>query len=412
MSDSRLTKLSKWLRCHCITLLKTAFFAVYLAGAMWLVLYSRQYASIVTYGIAAVFAVGLIALLWLSRRPCGGGAITEQLRSIGFTNHVGEIPELRRKYRDRENPHVTVLEFRNPSIALSKWEKSQEMLEAALNITIIDITYHVDKRRVSIRAVPAKSSIPTRLNWSDKLLSPDEFTLVLGQSALGPVTVDLTHIPHLLLGGSTGSGKTVLLRLLLMQCIKKKAHVIIADFKGGVDFSKVWHEHCKMCFDEESLLAQLDFLVSTLEERRGILVEADCRNLEEYNRKAEQALPRYILACDEVAEVLDKTGLAKAQKELLSQIEARLSLIARQGRAFGIHLMLSTQRPSADLIPGQIRTNLGFRVCGRADAILSQIILDSPAAEQIPKNSRGRFMLPDGALFQAYWFDETEVKFS
>jgi len=281
------------------------------------------------------------------------------------------VPELLRKYRDREHPQITVFEFRNPSIALGKWEKAQEILEAALNINIVDISYHVDKRRVIVRAVPAKSSIPVHLNWSDKMLASDEFTLVLGQSALGPVTVDLTHIPHVLLGGSTGSGKTVLLRLLLMQSLKKHAKVIISDFKGGVDFPRIWHEHCKMCFDEQSLLEQLDFLVATLEERRGILVNSECRNLEEYNKKSSCPLPRYILACDEVAEVLDKTGLSKEQKEVLSQIEARLSLIARQGRAFGIHLILSTQRPSADLIPGQIRTNLGFRVCGRADAILS-----------------------------------------
>ena len=118
-------------------------------------------------------------------------------------------------------------------------------------------------------------------------------------------------------------------------------------------------------------------------------------------------LPRYIFACDEIAEVLDKTGLTKEQKEIVGKIESKLSMIARQGRAFGIHLILATQRPDANILSGQIKNNVNCRICGRADTILSQIILDSTAAaEQIPKDACGRFLLYDGTLFQAYWFDD------
>ena len=108
--------------------------------------------------------------------------------------------------------------------------------------------------------------------------------------------------------------------------------------------------------------------------------------------------------------MLDKTGLTKEQKELVSQIESKLSTIARQGRAFGIHLILATQRPDAAVIPGQIKNNLDFRVCGRADNVLSQIILDSTAAaDQIPKDARGRFITGDGTVFQAFLFDENDL---
>ena len=118
-------------------------------------------------------------------------------------------------------------------------------------------------------------------------------------------------------------------------------------------------------------------------------------------------MPRLVFACDEVAEVLDKTGRSKEDKELLAQIENRLSTIARLGRAFGIHLILATQRPDANIIPGQIKNNMDFRVCGRADSVLSQIILDNTsAAEQIPKDARGRFITGDGTVFQGYLFDE------
>ena len=72
----------------------------------------------------------------------------------------------------------------------------------------------------------------------------------------------------ILLGGSTGSGKSVLLKLLLMQAIKKGAVVSIADFKGGVDFPPVWHKQCQMCIEEESTLSLLTELVDELQRRK------------------------------------------------------------------------------------------------------------------------------------------------
>ena len=107
---------------------------------------------------------------------------------------------------------------------------------------------------------------------------------------------------------------------------------------------------------------------------------------------------------------LDKTGADSQRKKLLAQIENKLCTIARQGRAFGIHLILATQRPDATIIPGQIRNNMDFRVCGRADNVLSQIILDNTsAAEQIPKDAWGRFITADGTVFQGYLFDEGQL---
>ena len=92
---------------------------------------------------------------------------------------------------------------------------------------------------------------------------------------------------------------------------------------------------------------------------------------------------------------------------MLAQIESRLATLARLGRAFGIHLILATQRPDANILPGQIKNNLDFRVCGRADDILSGIILGNNSADdQIPKDARGRFITGDGTVFQAYLFDE------
>lgn len=178
----------------------------------------------------------------------------------------------------------------------------------------------------------------------------------------------------------------------------------------GRDFPIVWQEWSKIIIDEQSLLETLTQIVEELEQRKTILRAEDCANIDEYNHNTGNDLRRIIFACDEIAEVLDKTGLDKCNKETVSKIEAKLSVIARQGRAFGIHLILATQRPDATILSGQIRNNLDYRVCGRADNVLSQIILDSTAAsEQIPKDAQGRFIMHDGTVFQGYLFDENKM---
>ena len=106
------------------------------------------------------------------------------------------------------------------------------------------------------------------------------------------------------------------------------------------------------------------------------------------------------------------TGLTKEEKEQVARMENRLSTIARQGRAFGIHLFLSTQRPDANILSGQIKNNIGYRICGRADNVLSMIILDNTdASDKIPHDAQGRFLTGDGTVFQAYWFDDTKEMF-
>ena len=192
-----------------------------------------------------------------------------------------------------------------------------------------------------------------------------------------------------------------------MQCVKKGAVVCVADFKGGVDFPEVWHRKCRMVFENTDLFEMLTTLVDELERRKDQLRSSGYANIDEYNKSNGNLLSRIVFACDEVAEVLDKNGLSKDDKELVSKIEGKLSVIARQGRAFGIHLILATQRPDANILTGQIRNNIDCRICGRADNVLSQIILDNTnAADQIPKDAQGRFIWHDGTVFQGYLFDE------
>ena len=403
---------------------KVFFIPLYLAGAVFV--WSRQDAisaqaertelispileAAMTHALAAYLLAGGVALAVLLVYPFGRKAAHDQLQSIGLINHAGMAPTLLRKRRDRDNPRVTVWEFQNQSIPLTAWEDKRAAIEAALDVSIVRMTYGKGKSRVLVYAVPAQVSLPEVLPWQDEYLSPESFVLVLGENLLGPVTVNLANIPHILLGGSTGSGKSALLKLLLMQALRKGAEVCIADFKGGVDYPKEWRQKCRMCFTEDDLLHTLDQLAAVLKYRKERLSDTGCKDLDAYNEATGENLPRLVFACDEVAEVLDRTGADSERKKLLGQIENRLSTIARLGRAFGIHLILATQRPDANIVPGQIKNNMDFRVCGRAESVLSQIILDNgSAAEQIPKDARGRFITGDGTVFQGYLLDEGQI---
>ena len=358
-----------------------------------------------------VYAVaGLIFVIIRMGTVRGAMAVNEDLWRIGLVNYAGEAPLLLRKYRENKEFNTMIMEFEPNGISIIEWQEKQERIETALNIHIIKIEQGINKKRILLHTVSGNSRLPKTICWDKKYLSNEDFTLVLGCSMTGNVSINLAKIPHMIIGGSTGSGKSVLLKLLIMQCVEKGAEIYIADFKGGVDFLPIWHRKCNIITDEKKLLEILIAIVNELEQRKEILRNSGYANISEYNNENTNKLKRIIFACDEIAEVLDKTGLSKESKELVSQIESKLSIIARQGRAFGIHLILATQRPDANILSGQIRNNIDFRVCGRADNILSQIILDNTeASNKIPKESQGLFVTHNGVVFQGYLFDENNV---
>lgn len=356
--------------------------------------------------IFTIFMIGIVAvgekiILIRLGTPCKARKIERSLLNIGFDDYIGNVPELLMVMKEEG---IIIYEFFSPTIPKSKYQDCQDELETALNLQILAIEQGKDKRHVIIRGTLAKCHLPDIAEWDDSYLSGEEFELLIGISRFGKESIDINTTPHTLVGGGSGSGKSMLLKLLLMQCIKKNAVVKLCDFKGGVDYSDIWHEKCSIITTPESMNEQLDNVLTVLEERRQLLRESKHPNIYEYNKVSNEKIDRIIVACDEVAEVLDKTGLDKEEKALINQIESKLSKIARLGRAFGIHLMLATQRPDADVLKGQIKNNIGYRICGRADKVLSQIILDnSDGADMIPQNAKGVFLTNTRVLFKAFY---------
>lgn len=348
-------------------------------------------------------AIAFLLFLFIFGKPSGAVKAIRDFTRIGMFNKGGETPLL---FDKNYEGNVIILTFRNVGIPISHWLDCKDNIESGLNLNIRDI-YENGKKEIVIKAVSGDNILPDFIEWNDSVLSHKTFELILGETYTGKVKANLAVTPHLLIGGSTGSGKSILLKCLLMQCVKKNADVIIADFKGGVDFPKKWHDKCVFITERADLIKTLDNLVVELQSRKNLFSESECANITEYNRKYHSNLRRIIFACDEVAELLDKTGLDKKQRDEISTVESLIATIARLGRAFGIHLILATQRPDSNIISGQIKNNIDYRVCGRADDVLSQIILDkTDASDLISKTAQGRFLTNSDVLFQGYWFDD------
>lgn len=354
-----------------------------------------------------VTIVFLIIMMIFGYIP-GSIGIYDKLCQAGFVNKAGIPPELIEKATERG---LTVWKFRTLGIPMEKWIENQTFLETALNISIIKFKSIDGKNEIAVCSVPATGDLPEVCEWSDDLLPDEPTVLRLGEGLAEPVEINIHKTPHILVGGSTGSGKTVLIKLIMHECLMHGHQVILVDYKGGVDFgSRRWAELNGVCTDYDTTIKVLKNLVLQLTQRRDILRTSGLSNIDDFNRIFGNHLPHIFFVCDELAEMLDKSGADKETKEKINEIIALLSTIARLGRAFGIHLVLGTQRPDANVLPGQIKNNMDVRICGRADQVLSQIILDtSDAADKIPKDGQGRFLMADGMLFQAYYYDDSKI---
>lgn len=326
--------------------------------------------------------------------------------SIGFVNSIGITPILIKQVK---TANTMTIVFDNVGISLCEWENRKAEIESILNISIALIKIGDTNRQIIINARIGKFDYANTLYWNTRNnYKQNDSLLCLGESMFNSVVVSLNDYPHFLIGGATGSGKTLLLKLILMQCINNGFIVNIADFKGGVDFGRIWENHCTFVTDIPNTTKKLDEIIAELENRKKIYAKNGYKNISDYNKHELIKHKRIIFACDELAELLDTTGLSTKEKKPIKKIQNQLSSLARLGRAFGIHLILATQRPDANIISGQIKNNISYKICGRADQVLSQIILDNTdASTYIPSDSKGLFLNQDGTLFKAYLFDET-----
>lgn len=356
----------------------------------------------------------LLAYIYVMLRGTPHGAISLQLalQQAGIFNSAEEAPFLIGRTTAPDNRFLTTLIWYSCGIPLSTFEDRRDAIEAAMNTYIVKISADRNTHHIIMQIVFGKDVQRELPPWRT-----DYIPQVLTQFALGvnlagtPVIADLGKIPHILIGGSTGSGKSFLLKLVLFQAVYKDYQVFIADFKGGLDYLGPWEDHCRLCLDKAQVLDALSEIYEELNRRKQRFRESGCRDINEFNQQYRtDTVSHIIFACDEATAVFSRKQALKEEAEVTKEIEAKAAYIAAQGRALGIHLILSLQRPDATVLDGQITNNIDYRICGRANQTLSKIVLDQTDAKTgVPKDGNGIFMMNDGTIFQTYRIDEATL---
>ena len=340
------------------------------------------------------------------------GEFDEMFAQIKFCNKAGMPPKLIKK---QAADKMVIYSFKSQGITMQEWKSKKNELEGVLDCNIVKIEPDPNtKQIIKVHTVPASVGLTTNAIWHDKLVRDKDFEIVAGEQMLGEVSFNLDKLPHALIAGVTGSGKSVILRCILWQCISKGAKAFMIDFKGGVEFA-AFEDHGEVIADRESALEVLKELTREMRLRLAKFKKTGTKNLPEYNSKfPDRTLCRIVLVCDEISEMLDKTGLAKGDAAIYYEIEKELSSIARMGRAPGINMIFGTQRPDAKVLVGQIKNNLPIRISGRmTDPQASEMVLGNTKATEISGEIKGRFMYNIGSdtyEFQAYNFQDESIK--
>ena len=251
------------------------------------------------------------------------------------------------------------------------------------------------KGRVGVEVPNTQSSfvyLKEVLASSEFQKSESKLTLALGKDIAGqPVMADLGEMPHLLIAGTTGSGKTVCMNCLILSMLFKatpnELKFLMVDPKMVelAPFNGLAHLLCPVVTDARKASVALNWVVNEMEERYQLLAKIGVRNIEAYNQRQEK-LPYIVVIIDELADLMNVAR---------DQIENAITRLAQLSRAVGIHLLLATQRPSVDVITGVIKANfparISFKVASKVD---SRTVLDMNGADKLLGRGDMLFLRP------------------
>jgi len=243
-----------------------------------------------------------------------------------------------------------------------------------------------------------------------KITSP--LAIALGRDVSGlPMVADLARMPHMLVAGQTGSGKSVfiaaLAACLAMNNQPEELRLVMIDVKMVelLRFNGLRHLLGKVETDVQRILGVLRWLVVEMEHRYRLLEGIHTRDIQAYNRKSKNKLPRIVVIIDELADLMMSAP---------DQTEHHLVRLAQMARATGIHLVVATQRPSTDVVTGLIKANFPARLAfSVASGIDSRVILDSTGAESLLGRGDMLFLNPEAGSpvrAQGVWVTDQEIE--
>ena len=215
-----------------------------------------------------------------------------------------------------------------------------------------------------------------------KLMDKGGLPIALGQDTGGsPVVLDLAALPHMLIAGATGSGKSVCINSIVASFLLTKTpeqlRILMVDPKRVelTPFNGIPHLIGPVIVDAEEVNTSLRGLIREMLNRYKLMEESGARNIEAYNKRAKEKMPFLVLIVDELADLMMVGGF---------EVEQNLVRLAQLGRATGIHLVLATQRPSVNVVTGLLKANIPARVAfAVASQVDSRVILDGIGAEKL-----------------------------
>jgi S-DNA-T family DNA segregation ATPase FtsK/SpoIIIE len=316
-------------------------------------------------------------------------------------------------------PVVTQYEVKpDARVKLSRIEGLADDLAMALAARSIRIEAPIPGRDVVGIEIPNHSSevVAFRQLLDDADLSDaaSKLTFALGRDVSGKAyAVDLARMPHLLIAGATGSGKSVcvnaLITSVLMRANPDELRLVLVDLKRVelAAYRDLPHLETPVIVESHDARAVLTNLVHVMEERYELLANAMERNIAAYNaspRRIGKAMPYMVVVIDELADLILREG---------RKVEDPIVKIAQKARAVGIHLVLATQRPSVNVVTGLIKANVPSRIAfAMASNVDSRTVLDAPGAEDLI--GRGDMLyqpadLPRPVRLQGVFVSDAEV---
>jgi len=322
------------------------------------------------------------------------GILEDTLRDFGIESKVIDISK---------GPVITRYELQPaPGVKVNRITSLSDDIALTMKATTVRIVAPIPgKSCVGIEVPNADTSmvfLKEILESSEfqKLASSSKLAMALGKDISGKcVVTDLGDMPHLLIAGTTGSGKTVCVNSLIMSMVynatPEELKFLMVDPKMVelAIYNGLPHLLCPVVTDSKKVAGALGWVVGEMESRYKMLAKMAARNIDAFNQKSEEKLPYIVVIIDELADLM-----MVAQED----IENAITRLAQLSRAVGIHMILATQRPSVDVVTGVIKANfparISFKVASKVD---SRTVLDMNGADKLLGKGDMLFLEPGNA---------------
>lgn len=315
--------------------------------------------------------------------------LTNAFRAIGLTNTIGDLPEVVSDYKI--DNYTRLLRLTRKFMPKSRFENEKDSIESALQIYIDEIKE--DRETGTLDIIYGRRPMPSVIELATSKMAKDTF--IVGSTRSGQIETNLQKIPHLLIAGQTGGGKSTAMRQLLTSLyISNPDYKFSAiDLKGGLEF-QLFRDlpRVKIYSDTSQASSALVYLEKQLEKRQMILKKAGCSDIGQFLKLSEEEkkksagrddMSRHVIAVDEIAELF--LGSSRGGTSDLRKAREALSRIARLGRALGLHLVAGTQRPDSSALDPQTKANLIGKLCFQmGDIHSSQVVLGNARAKYLP----------------------------